>query len=313
MLDVTSPLALDVRVGLSSYPKSLPPKWLYDEVGSRLFDEITRLAEYYPTETERTILRDHAHDIADLSGAVSVVELGSGTSDKTTTLLDAFASTGSLREFVPVDVSSEILEEAAARLGSRFAGVAVSPLVADFTEHLPAPRSEMGRRMIVFLGGTIGNFYPHERQLFLERVTAVLRPGDSLLLGTDLVKSPDRLIAAYHDADGITERFILNVLTVLNARLGADFDARTFQYVPFWDAPNERMDLRLRSRCDQQVSVPGADLVASFSEGEEIRVEISTKFRIDGLTRELRDVGLEPVRVFTDKHDDFALTLATRS
>ena len=312
MLDSLSRLTSDVRAGLSRYPKTLPPKWLYDETGSRLFDEITRLPEYYPTETERSILAAHAHDIAALSGAAAVVELGSGTSDKTTTLLDAFASSGQLRTFVPMDVSVEVLEEAAERLRALYPGLSVEPALVDFTEGLPIPSSHGDRRMIVFLGGTIGNFYPDERRLFFERLSASMLPGDSFLLGVDLVKSADRLIAAYSDSQGVTERFILNTLAVINARLGADFDADMFQYIPFWDAPNERMDMRLRSRCAQTVTIPGADLVVSFSEGEEVCIEISAKFRIDGLEGELQAAGLEPVRTFTDTSADFAITLAAR-
>lgn len=311
MLDVTSPLAMDVRVGMSRYPKTLPPKWLYDEAGSRLFDEITRLPEYYPTEAERSILSAHANDIVDSCGATCVVELGSGTSDKTTALLDAFVARGQLRVFTPVDVSVEVLDAAAVRLRSRYEGVIVTPVAGDFTEGLSLPQTD-ARTLIAFLGGTIGNFYPDERKLFLEHISSALRPGDSLLLGTDLVKEADRLIAAYNDPHGITARFILNALTVINTRLGAEFDVDTFQYVPFWDAPNERMDLRLRSLCDQQVPIPGAGLVASFSEGEEIRVEISTKFRVEGLARELRSAGLAPVRTFTDGPGYFGLTLAMK-
>lgn len=312
MLDVTSPLAVDVHAGLTRQPKMLPPKWLYDEVGSRLFDEITRLPEYYPTETERAILHAHAHEIAALSGASTVVELGSGTSDKTTTLLDAFAALGQLHTFVPVDVSVEILAEAAERLAARYPGLTVEPAIADFAREVPGAPAAGERRMIAFLGGTIGNFYPEERALFLEHVAGAMRPGDSFLLGTDLVKSADRLIAAYHDAEGVTERFILNVLNVLNSRLGADFDVDSFEYIPFWDAPNERMDLRVRSTREQVVSIPGAGLVVPFGEGEEIRVEISAKFRLERLAVELRSAGLEPAHTFTDADGDFALTLATR-
>ncbi len=310
MLDLDSPLAMDVRIGMTSYPKTLPPRWLYDEAGSRLFDEITRLPEYYPTETERAILRSHAREIVTRSGATTLVELGSGTSDKTTTLLDAFTAIGTLRTFVPVDVSEEVLHEAARHLRRQYPAVRVLPIVADFTESLSLP--DDGPRLVAFMGGTLGNFYPDERRLFLEHLAAALAPGDHVLVGTDLVKSADRLIAAYHDEQGITERFILNVLSVMNSALGSEFDAATFQYIPIWDAPNARMDLRLRSLCDQQVAIPGAGITASFSEGEEIRVEISTKFRIPELVSELEAVGLSPIRVMTDPAKDFALTLARR-
>ncbi len=310
MLDLDTPLAMDVRIGMTRYPKSLPPRWLYDETGSRLFDQITRLPEYYPTETERAILRAHAEEITRLSGATTVVELGSGTSDKTTTLLDAFEALGVLQTFVPVDVSEEVLHEAAARLSQRYPSIRIDPVTADFTESLPLP--DDGPRIVAFLGGTLGNFYPDQRRLFLEHLVDALAPGDCVLLGTDLVKSADRLIAAYHDGQGVTERFILNVLEVINSSLGAEFDPATFQYIPVWDAPNTRMDLRLRSLCDQEVDIPGSGVTASFSEGEEIRVEISTKFHLPTLTRELESVGLVPERVLTDPDGDFALTLARR-
>ncbi|MBI1352364.1 MAG: L-histidine N(alpha)-methyltransferase [Actinomycetales bacterium] len=307
MLDLDSPLAMDVRIGMTRYPKRLPPRWLYDETGSRLFDEITRLPEYYPTEAERHILREHAAEIVHLSGATTVVELGSGTSDKTTTLLDAFAAQQSLRAFVPVDVSVEVLNEATHRLRARYPWVDVTPVVADFTESLPIPVG--GTRLVAFLGGTLGNFYPDERRLFLEHLARATTSGDYILLGTDIVKSADRLIAAYADEAGVTERFILNVLNVINNELDARFEPGTFQYIPIWDAPNTRMDLRLRSLCDQQVPIPGARVTASFSEGEEIRVEISTKFRITDVAEECAAVGLAPIRTFTDPAGDFALTL----
>lgn len=310
MLDLDSPLAMDVRIGMTRYPKTLPPRWLYDEAGSRLFDEITRLPEYYPTETERAILRTHAHEIVTLSGATTLVELGSGTSDKTTTLLDAFTTIGALHTFVPVDVSEEVLHEAAILLRQRYPAVRVLPLIADFTESLSLPNN--GPRLVAFMGGTLGNFYPDARHLFLEHLAGALAPGDHVLVGTDLIKSADRLIAAYHDEQDVTERFILNVLNVMNNALHSEFDAATFEYIPMWDAPNNRMDLRLRSLCDQQVPIPGAGITASFSEGEEIRVEISTKFRIPELESELEAVGLRPIRVMTDPNKDFALTLARR-
>jgi len=310
MLARDSPFATDVRIGMTRSPKTLPPKWLYDEVGSRLFDEMTRLPEYYQTETERAILSSYAREIVELSGATTLAELGSGTSDKTTTLLDAFTEFGALRTFVPVDVSEEVMHEAAHQLRNQYPALRVLPIFADFTESLSLPVD--GPRLVAFMGGTLGNFYPDERRLFLEHLASTLTLGDHVLLGTDLLKSADRLIAAYHDEQRITERFILNVLTVMNNALDSEFDTTTFAYIPFWDAPNTRMDLRLRSLCDQQVVIPVAGVTASFGEGEEIRVAISTKFRIPDLVTELEAVGLQPIRVMTDPAKDFALTLARR-
>jgi L-histidine N-alpha-methyltransferase len=302
----------DVRRGLGSHPRSLPPKWLYDDRGSELFDAITRLPEYYPTEREREILRDHADEIAVASGATMLVELGSGTSDKTRTLLDAFTATGQLERFAPVDVSEATLRQAADAISTQYPGVQVEALVGDFTLHLAhLPRG--GRRMVAFLGGTIGNLYVEERAAFLGALADSLEPGDSLLLGTDLVKSADRLIAAYDDPQGITAEFVLNCLRVLNRELDADFDLEQFGYVPFWDPRMERMDLRVRAEMPQRVTIPGADLVLDLAAGEEIRVEISTKFRLDGIAAELAAAGLTVGRSWTDHAGDFALTLAHRT
>jgi L-histidine N-alpha-methyltransferase len=304
-------LVEDVQRGLSSHPRTLPPKWLYDDAGSQLFDEITRLPEYYPFAAEHSILEAHAEEIVDASGATTLVELGSGTSDKTRILLDAFTGAGRLTRFAPVDVSEGTLRDAAARIAQRYPGLEVEAVVGDFTLHLAQlPRG--GRRMVAFLGGTIGNLYLEERRAFLGALADVLEPGDSILLGTDLVKSADRLIAAYNDDAGVTERFVLNSLRVLNRELGADFDIEGFSYIPFWDAHMERMDLRLRAEMPQRVSIPAAGLVLDLSSGEEIRVEISTKFRVSKIAAELEAAGLGVTRVWTDDAGDFALTLATK-
>lgn len=301
----------DVRRGLGSIPRTLPPKWLYDDVGSALFDQITRLPEYYPFAAEHAILAAHAAEIVAASGASTLVELGSGTSDKTRLLLDAFVASGQLTRFAPVDVSEGTLREAAARIAEQYPGVEVEAVVGDFTLHLAhLPRG--GRRMVAFLGGTIGNLYLEERHAFLGALGDVLDPGDSLLLGTDLVKSADRLIAAYHDEGGVTAEFVLNSLRVLNRELDADFDVEAFSYVPFWDPHMERMDLRLRAEVPQRVRVPGADLVLDLASGEEIRIEISTKFRVSRIAAELETAGLRVSRVWTDEPGDFALTLATK-
>jgi L-histidine Nalpha-methyltransferase len=302
-------LVEDVRRGLGSQPRTLPPKWLYDDVGSELFDAITRLPEYYPTECERAILRDHADDIVAACDATTVVELGSGTSDKTRTLLDAFTATGRLRRFVPVDVSDATLRQAAAELSARYPSITVEALVGDFTLHLGhLPRGD--RRLVAFLGGTIGNFYLEERAAFLGALADSLEPGDWFLLGTDLVKSSDRLIAAYDDSRGVTAAFVTNCLHVLNRELDADFDVEAFSYVPFWDPRMERMDLRLRADMPQRVRVPGAGIEFDLAHGEEIRVEISTKFRLERIRDELAAAGFSVERTWTDEGGDFAVTLA---
>ncbi|MFC5177238.1 L-histidine N(alpha)-methyltransferase [Nocardioides taihuensis] len=304
-------LVEDVRRGLSRHPRTLPPKWLYDDRGAALFEEITRLPDYYPFEAERSILVSHAADIAQASGATTLVELGSGTSEKTRLLLDAFTADGQLTRFAPVDVAEQTLREAAHQISQRYPGLEVAAVVGDFTLHLAhLPRG--GRRMVAFLGGTIGNLYLEERRAFLGALADLLEPGDSVLLGTDLVKSVDRLLAAYDDDEGLTAAFIGNALLVLNRELGADFDPEAFSYIPFWDAHMERMDMRLRSEVPQRVTLPGADLVLDLAVGEEIRVEISTKFRVSRIAGELEQAGLEVTRVWTDRAGDFALTLATK-
>ncbi|MFL6173174.1 MAG: L-histidine N(alpha)-methyltransferase [Marmoricola sp.] len=304
-------LVEDVRRGLSQHPRTLPPKWLYDNRGSELFDEITRLPEYYPFNAEQAILTEHADEIVAASGATTLVELGSGTSEKTRLLLDAFTSAGQLTRFAPVDVSEQTLREAADLIAKRYPGLEVAAVVGDFTLHL-AHLPKGGRRMVAFLGGTIGNLYLEERRAFLGALADLLESGDSVLLGTDLVKSADRLIAAYNDDSGVTDEFIRNSLVVLNRELGADFDPASFSYVPFWDPHMERMDMRLRSETPQRVSIPGADMVLDLAVGEEIRVEISTKFRVSKIAAELEHAGFGVARVWTDAENEFALTLATK-
>jgi len=305
----TAALIDDVRRGLGRHPRRLSPRWLYDDRGSELFDQITRLPEYYPTEAERSILAAHAGDIAGLSGADTVIELGSGTSDKTRTLLDAFSATGQLRRFVPFDVSEQTLRDAAAELRARYPGLAVHGVVGDFTLHLAhLPRD--GRPMGAFLGSTIGNLYVEERRAFLHNLAANLPAGASLLLGVDLVKSLDRLVPAYNDAQGVTAQFTLNLLDVLNRELGADFDTRAFDHIAFWDPVHERMDLRLRANDDQRVDIPLAGLRLDLNDGEEIRVEISTKFRMATITSDLAEAGFTVRRSWTDPAGDVAVLLA---
>ena len=305
-------LADDVRRGLGAFPRTLPPKWLYDDRGSALFDEITRLPEYYPTERERQILHDNAHSIARDSGASILVELGSGTSDKTRTLLDAFVATGQLERFVPVDVSEGTLRRAAYDISHAYPGLQVEAIVGDFTLHLGhLPRG--GPSMVAFLGGTIGNLYVEERAAFLGALADSLSAGDSLLLGFDLVKDTNRLISAYDDTRSLTAEFVLNSLSVLNRELDADFDLDAFTYVPFWDPHMERMDLRLRSEMPQRVRIPGAQLEFDLGSGEEIRVEISSKFRPEGIRSELATAGFDVTGTYTDPGHDFAVVLARRT
>ena len=304
-------LEADVRTGLSSTPKTLPPKWFYDDRGCELFDEITRLPEYYPTRAERAILAEHAPEIARRTNADTLVELGSGTSEKTRLLLDAFVDAGTLRRFVPFDVSEETLRSAAAAVASEYDGVDVHAVVGDFEHHLDQIPTG-GRRLVAFLGSTIGNLAPEARAKFLAEVAGGLAPGDALLLGTDLVKDVNRLVAAYDDAAGVTAEFNRNVLRVLNRELDADFDVDAFVHVARWNAAAEWIEMRLRSTRDQVVTIDRLDLQVPFADAEELRTEISAKFRREGVTRELAAVGLEVAEWWTDPAGDFALSLSVR-
>ncbi|MET0420975.1 MAG: L-histidine N(alpha)-methyltransferase, partial [Acidimicrobiia bacterium] len=276
--DAARALDRDVRAGLGATPKTLPPKWFYDQRGSELFDEITRLPEYYPTRTERLILETRSGDLAIATAADTLVELGSGTSEKTRILLDALAKEGTLRRYVPFDVSEATLRASAAEVAREYAGTEVHAVVGDFERHLDElPRD--GRRVIAFLGSTIGNFEPDARRTFLAEVAASLEPGDAFLLGTDLVKDPARLVAAYDDAAGVTAEFNRNVLRVINRDLRADFDADNFPHVARWDPDAEWMEMRLRADGAQHVTLRALDLEVDFADGEEVRTEISAKFR----------------------------------
>lgn len=299
----------DVRAGFGSYPRQLTARWLYDDRGSELYTDITRLPEYYLTEAERSVLEREALNIVRLSGADTLIELGAGTSDKTRTLLDAFESADRLARFVPLDVSEQTLRDSAVELAERYPGLQVHGVIGDFVDHLPLLPHE-GAPMIAFLGSTIGNFYPGERADFLASIGDWLPDDGRLLLGVDLMKPVDRIIAAYNDAAGVTAQFTLNVLDVVNRELGADFDTSSFEHVGMWDPNHTRVDLRLRSLRAQRVVVPGADLVVDFADGEELRVEISTKFTLEQIAGELADAGLDTVRSWTSDGDDVALVLA---
>jgi len=308
-----SSLRADALAGLAATPKTLPPKWFYDAQGSALFEKITELPEYYPTRAERSILRTTSGEIAALSGAHVLVELGSGSSEKTRLLLSALHEAGTLRSYVPVDVSESALVLAGDALAVDYPGLAVHAVVSDFEEHLGLPArdgSDAGPRLVAFLGSTIGNMVPAERAEFLARVRAQLAPGDAFLLGTDLVKDPAVLVTAYDDDAGVTAAFNKNVLAVLNAELGADFDLDAFDHVAVWDAEHEWIEMRLRSACDQVVRVPGIGLTVQFAEGEEMRTEVSAKFRRPGVERELAAAGLSMRSWWTDEDGQFGLSLS---
>ncbi|HUZ41664.1 MAG TPA: ergothioneine biosynthesis protein EgtB [Acidimicrobiales bacterium] len=304
-------LGRDVREGLGSGPKSLSSRWLYEGVGSDLFELITELVEYYPTRAERAILDEHAKEIVLISGATSVIELGSGTSAKTRVLLDAFYDVEQLEAFVALDATEQALLDSIDALVERYPRTAVSGVMADFNEDLSCVPEGSGR-LLAFLGGTIGNFGPAARAGSLSRFADLLGEGEHLLLGTDLVKHPRRLVAAYDDSQGVTAAFEKNVLHVINANLGSDFDPDRFEYVVRWNTQTEIIEMGLRSLGAQDVMIPDLGLSVHFDDGEEVRTEISAKFRLDGVARELASAGFAVLRQFQDAAGDFALTLARR-
>ena len=302
-------LRADVTRGLTATPKTLPPKWFYDERGSELFEQITRLPEYYPTRAEREILVAHAGEIATTTGARTLVELGSGSGEKTRLLIEALRAGGTLATYVPMDVSPSALLESGRVLVGDYPGLSVHAQLADF-EHQLGVLPVGDRRLTAFLGGTIGNLEPGPRAAFLDELRGSTGPGDWLLLGTDLVKDPAVLVPAYDDSAGITARFNKNVLEVVNRELAGDFDPDAFEHVALWDAEAEWIEMRLRSTAEQKVTVDALDLVVPFGAGEEMRTEVSAKFRPAGVRAELAAAGFAARAGWTDTAGRFLLTLA---
>ena len=307
--DLRDALRSDAERGLRANPKDIPPKWFYDDRGSQLFDDITRLPEYYPTRCERTILVERAGEIASVTRADTLVELGSGTSDKTRILLDALRDAGTITRFVPFDVSEQTLRDAAASVNREYPTVAVHAVVGDFEHHL-GTIPDGGRRLVAFLGGTIGNLLPPLRAEFLLEIAKGLGPDDYLLLGLDLVKDVDRLEAAYDDGQGVTAEFNKNVLAVMNRELDADFDVSRFEHVAVFQQETERIEMRLRALQAHTVHVDALDLDVPFEAGEEMRTEVSAKFTRERVVNELANAGMQLARWWTDPDGDFALLLA---
>ena len=303
-------LADDVLDGLTRPFKELPPKHFYDARGAELFDRICELPEYYPTRAERTILERHAGELASLTAAAELVELGSGTAAKTRVLLDALEAAGTLARYVPVDVTESMVRECAAELTDEYPGLRVHGVIGDFERHLDQVPRAVGPRIVAFLGGTIGNFTPGTRRRVLREISRLLGPEDYLLIGTDLVKDPQVLQAAYDDAEGVTAEFNRNVLRVLNRELDADFEPDDFEHVALFDAEHEWIEMRLRARREHTTYVGDLNLPVHFDAGEEMRTEISAKFTAERLQSDLLAAGLELVRWFTDPDELFALTLA---
>ncbi|MDQ1480650.1 MAG: L-histidine Nalpha-methyltransferase [Actinomycetota bacterium] len=307
--DLRAALRSDADRGLRSMPKDIPPKWFYDTRGSQLFDEITRLPEYYPTRRERAILVAHAGEIAAETRADTLVELGSGTSEKTRILLDALRDAGTISRFVPFDVSEQTLRDAADAVHRDYPSVAVHAVVGDFEHHLGSIPGG-GRRLVAFLGGTIGNLLPAARAEFLLDIAKGLGLDDHVLLGLDLVKDVDRLVAAYDDAQGVTAEFNKNVLLVMNRELDADFDVTKFDHVAVFDRESSRIEMRLRAVEAHTVEVRALGLSVPFASGEEMRTEVSAKFTREQIAEELETAGMHLTRWWTDPDGDFALLLA---
>ncbi|MGH9189463.1 MAG: L-histidine N(alpha)-methyltransferase [Acidimicrobiales bacterium] len=310
-LEWATALRADAAAGLTASPKQLPPTWLYDERGCELFEQITELPEYYPTRSERAILVRRAPEVARLTRAESLVELGPGAAVKTRVLLDALAESGSLLSYVPFDVAESTLRATATAVATEYPGIDVVGVVGDFRRHLPLlPAS--GRRLVAFLGGTIGNLRPPERADFLAELAGTMAPGDALLLGTDLVKDPARLVAAYDDAAGVTAEFNRNVLTVLNRDLGADFDVGGFDHVARYHVRERWIEMHLRAREASAVTIPGLGITIELRKGETILTEVSAKFDRSQVTAELGAAGLRLARWWTDPGGDYALSLSVR-
>lgn len=309
--DMRAALEHDVRDGLCRRPKAIPPTWFYDEEGSRLFEEITKLPEYYPTRTERALLEAHAVEIASLAGADTLVELGAGSCEKTRILLDAMKALGTLRRYVPFDVSAEFLEDAAASLASEYDGLHIHAVIGDFLRHLDRIPTT-GTRLVAFLGGTIGNLVPTQRARFFQALRATLAPGDHALVGADLVKDPRRIVAAYDDSAGVTAEFNRNVLRVMNRSLDANFVPEHFAHVAQWNEHAQWIEMRLRAIGSQRVHVEALDMTVEFDAGEELLTEISAKFTPESLAAELDDARFSVENQWGAEDGEFLLTLASR-
>jgi L-histidine N-alpha-methyltransferase len=307
-------LANDVLDGLTKPFKEIPPKHLYDTRGSELFERICALPEYYPTRTEQSILANRAQEIVDVTGATELVELGSGAADKARILLDAMAAAGTLERYVPFDVSEQVVRDAAEQLVEDYDGLHVHGVVGDFERHLDrVPATSGDARVVALLGGTVGNFPPGTRRRFLRKVGALLGPDDRLLLGTDLVKDPAVIEAAYDDSEGVTAEFNRNVLYVINRELGADFVPEAFEHIAFFDRQREWVEMRLRAQRPCSVMIEAIGLRVEFAAGEELRTEISAKFTRARVAADYRAAGLQLEEWYTDPDELFALSLASRA
>jgi L-histidine Nalpha-methyltransferase len=308
---LVSPIAEDVLRGLSASPRDLPPKLFYDATGSHLFEQITETPEYYPTRTERAILRDFAGEmVRQAANNLTLVELGAGSASKTQVLIEALLRRQLRADFYPVDVSSSALQSALATLNGHFPRLRVAPIVADYTHHLPDLKLLPGRKLVLFLGSTIGNFEPDEAGAFLKSIRRSLQPGDALLIGFDLIKDADVLDAAYNDAKGVTAAFNKNVLARINRELGGSFDLDAFEHVAFWNRRKSRIEMHLESVYEQTAWVEDLGRGFHFEKGERIHTENSYKFNMSSIRRLLRRAGFKLEKSWTDDQDWFCEALA---
>jgi L-histidine Nalpha-methyltransferase len=307
--EVHRQMRLDAIEGLQAAQKSISPVWFYDEQGSRLFEEITQLPEYYPTRAERSLLEANALAIGEISKADTLVELGAGACDKTRVLLTAMQETGTLSRYIPFDVSDEFLRSVAVILAEEYAALDIHLVIGDFHQHLAQIPAD-GRRLIAFLGGTIGNLNQAQRATFLAQLIATMSSDDSLLIGTDLVKDRSRLVAAYDDAAGVTAAFNRNVLRVLNQQLDGDFNPDRFRHVALWNEDEQWIEMRLRAEEATEVSLAGAGITVHFDEGEDLLTEISAKFTPERVEHELTQAGFAVAGMWGADEGEFLLTLA---
>jgi L-histidine Nalpha-methyltransferase len=310
-LQTNSAIALDVWEGLSAMPKRLPSKLFYDEVGSQIFEQITELPEYYLTRTERAILENYAGEILEQAGpALTLVELGAGTATKTCILIEELLQKQARALFYPIDVSPSALEEAVRQLGQQFPTLRVNPVVADYTGGVPALGRITGRKLVLYIGSSIGNFEPPEAIRILRRIRRMLRSGDALLLGADFAKSPKILVPAYDDAQGVTASFNKNVLARLNRELDADFDLDAFRHIAMWSRRCSRMEIFLESTKEQTAFVPALDMDVSFADGERIHTENSYKYTDAMIESILHESGFALEQTWTDRKKWFGVHLA---
>jgi len=307
----TDAMALEVREGLSATPKHLPAKLFYDEIGSELFEQITELPEYYLTRTERSILERFAGEILQQAGpSLTLVELGAGTASKTCVLIEELLQRQSRALFYPIDVSPSALDEAMRQLGRQFPGLRVSPIVADYTGGVPALSRISGRKLVLYIGSSIGNFEPPDAVRILRRIRQALRPGDALLVGIDFAKSPKILLPAYDDAQGITAEFNKNILARLNRELDADFDLNLFRHIALWNRRQSRMEIYLESVAAQSVFIPALDMDLTFEPEERIHTENSYKYTDEMVEAILRQSGFTPEQTWCDRKKWFGVHLA---